>query len=201
MPYLRERWAAGGRNAQALFRDLRARGYSGGHSILRARLAQWRTGPQRPGPYPDAAPEDGSLGLAAATPLRQCSPRQTRWLSLTEDGDLAPELEAYRARLLEEYPVIAQTRMLTIEFCRLVRERDARGLATWPTAAKQSGLVEFREFAAGIARNYAAVEAALRLEISNGQTEGQITKLKLLKRAMYDRASLALLRARLLPVG
>jgi transposase len=197
LPYLEERWAAGCRNAQALFRELQARGYRGGHSILRARVAQWRSGPQRPGPYRDAAPGEGPRSLPAATPLRQSSPRQTRWLLLTEDP-LAPEQEAYRDRLLDDYPGIAQARTLTVEFCRLLRERDPAGLVAWLTSAKQSGLVEFREFAAGIERDRAAVEAALRLDVSNGQTEGQITKLKLLKRAMYGRASLVLLRARLL---
>jgi transposase len=201
LPYLQERWAAGCRNAQALFRELQARGYAGGRSILSARLAEWRTGPQRPGPYPAGVPGEGPPDLPAATPLRQCSPRQTRWLLLTERTDLAPEQEAYRDRLLAEHPTIAQARTLTVQFCQLVRERDAAGLAPWLASAKDSGLAEFREFAAGIERDRAAVEAALWLDISNGQTEGQITKLKLLKRAMYGRASLALLRARLLRVG
>ncbi len=197
LPYLQERWAAGCRNAQVLLRELQARGYRGGHSILRARVAQWRTEPQRPGPYRDATPGERPPSLPAATPLRQSSPRQTRWLLLTDDL-LAPEQEAYRARLLDDYPAIVRARTLAVEFCRLLRERVPAGLEAWLTSAKHSGLVEFREFAAGIERDRAAVEAALRLEISNGQTEGQITKLKLLKRAMYGRASLGLLRARLL---
>jgi transposase len=79
-----------------------------------------------------------------------------------------------------------------------VRERDPAGLAPWLEEARRSGLAEFREFAAGVERDRAAVEAALELAVSNGQTEGQITKLKLLKRAAYGRASLTLLRARLL---
>jgi transposase len=34
----------------------------------------------------------------------------------------------------------------------------------------------------------------------NGQTEGQINKLKTLKRAMYGRAGVDLLRARMMPL-
>jgi transposase len=80
----------------------------------------------------------------------------------------------------------------------LVRERDHAGLAPWGEEARGSGLAEFREFAAGIERDRSAVEVALQLEASNGRTEGQITKRKLLKRAAYGRASTTLLRARLL---
>ena len=87
---------------------------------------------------------------------------------------------------------------MALGFWRLMRERDQAGLAPWLDEARGSGLAEFREFAAGIERDRAAVEAALRLAVSNGQVEGQITKLKLLKRMTYGRASLTLLRARLL---
>jgi transposase len=53
-------------------------------------------------------------------------------------------------------------------------------------------------FANGIAKDEAAVRAALTLSWSNGQTEGQITKLNLVKRQMYGRGHLDLLQARLL---
>jgi transposase len=86
-------------------------------------------------------------------------------------------------------------------FCRLVRERDDAGLGRWLEEARDSGPAEFRKFAAGIERDRAAVEAALQMNWSNGQTEGQITKLKLLKRQAYGRAGLTLLRARLLRTG
>ena len=55
-----------------------------------------------------------------------------------------------------------------------------------------------RSFAAGIRRDYAAVEAALTLEWNNGMVEGHITRLKLVKRSMYGRAGFALLRQRVL---
>jgi transposase len=53
-------------------------------------------------------------------------------------------------------------------------------------------------FAAGIRRDQAAVLAAVLFQWSNGQVEGQVHRLKLLKRAMYGRASFALLRKRVL---
>jgi transposase len=73
-----------------------------------------------------------------------------------------------------------------------------RALDTWLIDAEQSGMPELRGFAAGIRRDLGPVAAALRWEWSNGQTEGQVNRLKTLKRAMYGRAKLDLLRLRLL---
>jgi transposase len=53
-------------------------------------------------------------------------------------------------------------------------------------------------FAVGITKDQRAVAAALVQPWSNGQTEGQITRLKLIKRQMYGRAKLDLLQARLI---
>jgi transposase len=57
---------------------------------------------------------------------------------------------------------------------------------------------DLQTFAAGLQRDYAAVRAALSEPWSNGQTEGQVTRLKLLKRQMYGRAKFDLLRQRVL---
>jgi transposase len=56
-------------------------------------------------------------------------------------------------------------------------------------------------FANGLRRDQLAVAAAIEQPWSNGPVEGQITKLKLVKRQMYGRAKLDLLEARLLPAA
>jgi transposase len=73
-----------------------------------------------------------------------------------------------------------------------------RRLDTWLAQAHQSPSVELRGFASGIKRDYAAVKAGLSLPWSQGQVEGQMTRLKLLKRQMYGRAHFDLLRSRAL---
>ncbi len=60
---------------------------------------------------------------------------------------------------------------------------------------------ELRGFAEGLRQDEAAVKAALSLEWSNGQTEGQINRLKTLKRQMYGRAGFPSLRCRFLQAG
>lgn len=76
----------------------------------------------------------------------------------------------------------------------MLRTRDVDALSPWIADTEGSLLAAFGR---GIGADFAAVEAALHESWSNGQTEGQITKLKLVKRQMYGRANLDLLRARL----
>ena len=76
-----------------------------------------------------------------------------------------------------------------------MRERDADGLAPWLDRARATGL---RGFVQGLSSDIDAVRAALSLPWSNGHAEGQINRLKLLKRQMYGRANFDLLRSRVL---
>jgi transposase len=80
----------------------------------------------------------------------------------------------------------------------MVRERKHRDLPSWMEQAANSGIPELKSFVTGIERDYDAVHAALCLPWSQGITEGKVNKLKTLKRAMYGRAGIPLLRQRLL---
>jgi hypothetical protein len=79
----------------------------------------------------------------------------------------------------------------------MVRNKADADLAKWIEAARKSLVASF---ASGVAKDELAVRAAITLPWSNGQTEGQITKLKLVKRQMYGRAKIDLLQARLIGV-
>ncbi len=92
-------------------------------------------------------------------------------------------------------PDLVVARDLTDRFHRLIRTRDGDSLDPWIEEATSSLLASF---ASGIRRDRDAVHNAIVEPWSNGQTEGQITKLKLVKRQMYGRGTLDLLRARLL---
>ena len=87
---------------------------------------------------------------------------------------------------------------LTQEFATMARERQSEDLSDWLDRAADSGVREFRTFVKGLRRDEEAVRAALSLAWSNGQTEGQIHRLKLIKHSMYGRASFDLLRQRVL---
>ena len=98
------------------------------------------------------------------------------------------------ARIERGVPALVSARDLVERFHRMVRDRDPAALPAWITDAADSVLASFGK---GIVADRGAVTAAMTLPWSNGQTEGQITKLKLVKRQMYGRAKLDLLRARL----
>jgi transposase len=87
---------------------------------------------------------------------------------------------------------------LTQAFAQLLRDHALERLEVWLQEAEESRFPELHSFVAGIRRDEVAVRAGLELPWSQGQVEGQITKLKLLKRQMYGRAKLDLLQQRLL---
>ncbi len=200
-PYLRLRWEAGCQNAAALWRELCVQGFTGSASFVRQQVRHWRATPGRPG-KPTRRPRGSRQETPSISPpVRVLSPRQAIWLFLRDAADLTAAQRAYRAELLEYCPEIASALPLVAEFQRLVRTRDQPALTAWLATAESSGLREFREFAAGLRRDYAAVEAAVTSEWSSGQVEGQVTRLKLVKRSMYGRAGFPLLRQRYLLAG
>jgi Transposase len=98
---------------------------------------------------------------------------------------------------------LAETLSAVLARCRAEqgranRERGGQHLETWLQAAEASHIPEFETFAAGVRQEQAAICAGLTLPWSSGQMEGQITRLKLLKRSMYGRAKFDLLRLRVL---
>jgi transposase len=80
----------------------------------------------------------------------------------------------------------------------MVRERLADEFDTWLSLAEKSTASNMRNFAAGLRRDYDAVKMALSHPLSNGQVEGQVNRLKLIKRKMQGRAKLDLLKQRVM---
>jgi transposase len=93
---------------------------------------------------------------------------------------------------------IARADALIQTFLSMVRERRDDALEAWMAEATHSGIEELARFARGLQEDLVAIKAGLTLEWSNGVTEGQIHRLKLLKRQGYGRAGFALLRQRVL---
>jgi transposase len=125
------------------------------------------------------------------------SAREATWM-LLRPGELKDEEELVIELLCRLSPEVARSRELALGFIELVKERDAEGLREWLSSAQRSEVAEFVTFANGITSDLQAVRAALEYEWSNGQVEGQVHRLKLIKRQMYGRGNLDLLRARVL---
>jgi transposase len=90
---------------------------------------------------------------------------------------------------------------LAATFAAMARKQVAVSLAEWLAQALPSCCPEIRRFAEGIRQDEAAVAAALTEKWSNGPVEGQVNRLKLIKRSMFGRAGFQLLRARVLHAG
>jgi transposase len=103
--------------------------------------------------------------------------------------------DTYLEELYRCSPEIARLAHLGREFFRIVRTRD---LTAWPKWLETARLTSLRGFASCLARDQDAVQAALSLPWSNGPVEGQVHRLKLIKRQMYGRAKFDLLKLRVL---
>lgn len=199
-PYLRAQWDAGVQDAAVLWRALKAQGYTGCASMVRAFLGRWRIRPSGSAPShvkTGRRPHDATTG-AAPPRTCTCSPHRTRWLLVRPDLIRGAAEHQFIEAMLALCPQIAQARTLVQEFSTLLHEHAADKLDAWLVIAEHSGITELRGFAGGVRRDLAAVRAALTLGWSQGQTEGQVNRLKTLKRQMYGRASFPLLRQRLL---
>jgi len=91
-------------------------------------------------------------------------------------------------------PLLVEAREIIAAFQAMIRKQSLADLAPWLERTRSSSVASF---ANGVLKDVAAVSAAITSPWSNGQTEGQITKLKLVKRQMYGRGKLDLLQARL----
>jgi transposase len=193
LPYLRKRWEEGCHNGLQLARELEAQGFRGSASLVRRLIGGWRA--CLPGP-----PERvrGKQRQAAPPAKRRLSPRHASWLFVKDQEQLTADQRALIERICQANAAFQELYQLGQDFVQMVKQRQARQLDPWLARAQQSSSVELRGFAAGIKRDYAAVQAALSLPWSQGQVEGQITRLKLLKRQMYGRARFELLRSRVL---
>jgi transposase len=105
---------------------------------------------------------------------------------------------AYLERLFQADPLIAQTASLMVDFATMLREREGERLDEWLAQVEQQEVAELKSLATGLRKDYEAVKAGLTQIWSNGQVEGQVHRLKLLKRQAYGRASFETLRKRVL---
>lgn len=192
--YLKDRWTAGCRNAMRLYEELRARGYSGSYYSVRRQLAQWRSA-LAPG-------DDGQSPRPVPAVMGRPSARRVSWLLLMGEADLEPQEQQFRAQLEARCLELRSAADQARAFRSLVRERREAGWDAWLSeACSPASVKEMRGFAEGLKKDEAAVRAALRLEWSNGQVEGQVNRLTLIKRQMFGRAKFDLLRQRVLLAG
>ncbi len=186
--YLLQRWKEGCWNAAQLHREICDQGYGGGATIVRDFVQQVRTAQGiAPG---KRCLQEADIGSAPLTP------RRAAHLILMKPEDQDEKSQQIIQQITQLNPDISQLVTLAQAFADMVRQRQVERLDGWLGAAQT--LPALRGFARGLRQDESAVRAALSLIWSNGQTEGQINRLKFIKRQMYGRASFDLLRIRVL---
>ncbi len=196
-PYLVQRWNEGCRNALQMWRELRDQhGYTHAPRTVVRFVSELRndSGLARSFRNVPAAPIY-TLERERKRPLTALQATRLFRSHLDQRSDW---LEAYRQRVCDLDPVLAEAYVFVQRFLTMLRQRNGEALDSWLTDVEASNVAELRTFASGLRRDDAAVKAGLTLPYSNGQTEAQIQRLKLLKRAMYGQADFELLRTRVL---
>ncbi len=194
LPYLREQWEAGIDNSSQLFAHIKERGYTGCQSGLRKVLTEWRTelppkrrqgSPRKPRIFPEKG-------------QRRLSSRSASFLMILPPEKLTAKEQQQIEHICQANSDLHAVCLLSQEFVALLKERQVEVLDCWLTRAKACHIPELTSFVNGIRRDYAAVRAAFSCEWSNGITEGHVNRLKFLKRQMFGRAHLDLLRVKVL---
>ncbi len=136
--------------------------------------------------------------VLVAASRQTLTPRNAAWLVLRRTEKRSADDRALLADLRRHAPELDEAVVLAEEFTGLIREHAPDRLDPWLKRARDSTIQQLQSFAKRLGSDYAAVQAAVALAWSNGQTEGQVNRLKTLKRQMYGRANLDLLSRRFL---
>jgi transposase len=178
-PCLDQRTGEGCGNGARLFREIRERGYAGSYSVVRGYLDQHRP---------------------ARTPLPQAPPAVrdvTGWItrhpdSLTEDEQ--PQLKA----VLERCPELRAAADQVRSFATMLTQLTGQDLPQWISGTRAAGLPGLSSFARGLEQDLDAVTQRLTTRWNSGPVEGRVNHIKMIKRQMFGRAGLPLLRKRVL---
>jgi transposase len=191
-PYLRKRWAEGCHNGLQLYREIREQGYSGSRPLVSRWAAQVRK------KEPKSVSSRKTLTKPESRVRRPWSAPYAVWLLLKPPETLSSKKQAALHRMLRASPVLGRVYNFAQAFIRIVRCRLSKALRPWLSAVTKNKIPELSNLARSLERDQSAVLAALSLPWSNGQVEGQVNRLKRIKRQMFGRAKFDLLRLRVL---
>lgn len=184
VPYLQQRWQDGCHNASQLWREICDQGFSGSRGLV----AVWAAKHRKSGHF-----------LKTSGPSRAgLTPSHTAWLLVKAEDKLKDDEKLVLNQLCETDDQISKAYELAQGFVQMIHKRMPENLPLWLAAVTESGIGTLQRFANGLRQDLEAVTAALTLPWSNGQVEGQVNRLKLIKRQMYGRANFDLLRKRVL---
>jgi transposase len=182
--YLQQRWNEGCHNASRLYHEIREKGYTGKRGMVATFVAVWRkTGKTV---SPKTAPE-------------RIAPKHAAILVTRPADQMSDEQQRLFDRIAVQCPDAVELREIALGFRAALSSDTSKQLRQWIEGMKHCPFGSVVRFAYGLQKDLAAVAGAVDTSWSTGQVEGQINRLKMIKRQMYGRAGFELLRARVLP--
>ncbi|RAJ90825.1 transposase [Larkinella arboricola] len=183
--YIRQRWQEGEQRIAILHAEIQQRGFRGGASSLFRMIRSY--------------PRNPKVLLPLSPQITYYSVRQvSQWLMRPLNSIQDEAARDFIQRVYLNCPLAQTAHKLALQFRNLMKDQDDNGLDHWLSVAKQSEINALRHFSRSLESDYAAVRQAFQSTWSSGQVEGQVNRLKTVKRAMYGRASFELLRRRMI---
>jgi transposase len=175
--HLHDRWNDGVHSAAQLFTEICAQGYPGCYTTVRAYLQPFRALRAAPPPLTLRTPKVREL---------------TAWLMRHPDTR-SPEQQIRLKQALANCAHLAATATHVTTFAEMMTNLRGEHLDTWIDQVRADDLPQLHSFAAGLQRDRTAVINGLTLPHSSGAVEGNVNRIKMIKRQMYGRASFNLL--------
>lgn len=190
LEYLKQRWEQGCHNARVLYDELGKQGFPGSYDAVCRSVAPWRIGPRM---------RRANVAADRARTVPRLSADQLAWLLIQPPKARTTEGEQLVRQLSQQSKHWSVGIGLARLFPKAMREQNGEQFDGWlQRALHKNAPREIRRFAQGLCRDLDAVRMAFTSPWSNGQTEGHVNRLKMIKRQMYGRASFDLLRLRFL---
>ncbi|MCB0033447.1 MAG: ISL3 family transposase [Anaerolineales bacterium] len=196
--YLEKRWQEGCHDATKLWQEINEQGFKGSASLVRRWAVPKRQKPRQRKGSPNSISKT-KLPKPKLAPA--WSAQKTSWVFVKPPNDLTEKEDEILQRLLNHKPIFQSVYELTQQFVTMIRGQQLEVLDSWMRAAKNSTVNRLADFAKGLEQDLAAVKASLIYKWSTSPVEGQINRLKLIKRTMYGRAKFDLLKKRVLGHG
>nr|WP_263858275.1 transposase [Waterburya agarophytonicola] len=193
--YLLERWNEGCHNGTKLLQEIQEQGYQGSYATVAAHTRRLRDTQQ----LQKGESKINQSELKVFEPKKSLlTVRRAVKLILRKPSQKSDSDNQAISLLKQQHPNLNTAIELVQSFANLVRNHEPEKLQEWYEKANSCQIKALENFARGIKEDWAAVKNGVTYLWSNGQVEGQVNRLKMLKRQMYGRASHELLKKRFL---
>ncbi len=178
-PYLLQRWNEGCRNAQQMYKEIREMGYTAGVSNVSRFIGHLRKDSGKARSFKQVSAS--YMYAWKGKQKRPLTALQAARLFVSREETLQEWQQEALRHLGEVDEEIEQATKHVQRFVQMVRQLQGEHLDAWLEDVEEQGIAELRAFARGLRKDYQAVKTGLSLAWSNGPTEAQIQRLKLLK--------------------